>query len=482
MKKILKFLFVGCIVAMTSQGADAGSFKRGVSENQFQYKAQMEALAPGVSWYYNWGNTPSTYLANEESLEYIPMCWNGNYNANRIKEYCASHPEVKYLLGFNEPNFTAQANLTPQKAAELWPAVQNLAKECGLQLVAPALNYSPNPPYTDPMKWMDEFVAIVGLDAFDYMALHNYGGYEVMVDLCTRFHEKYGKPIWLTEFCYWPEEGNPNSTVSPQSQISVMVKSLRWLEQTDWIYRYAWFKAIGNSSSNKGPNYGLLKPGKGEDKRELSDQGYVYVYIGDFNPEVYHSVNEEVNASDFIDDQFCQLGKSGGEDKWPIEITGFTSGAWADYQFEIPKEDTYTITLNVSGYGEPDRFDPGLKISLLKDDKYELLASERNFSLPNAEDTYIDKNFTVKLPAGKQTIRIQDMNPYQPSGIRIRSIKVADASGVDIIMEDSGYDYGDEDVYSLQGIRIGKADRLELLPAGIYVVAGKKIVVSSKNK
>lgn len=225
-----------------------GSPKRGLSENQFAVEGQMKVFGDNVTWYYNWGNTPNRGLEdgvlNYEGIEYVPMCWNTNYNADAIREYCKNHPNTKYLLGFNEPNFTAQANMTPQQAADAWPAVQALAKELGLKLVAPALNYSPNAPYNQPTKWMDEFVALVGLDAFDYTAVHNYGGLGVMKTIAGDFHDKYGKDVWVTEFCLWPNEGKAGDKVTPEAQMASMAESLEWLETTPWIYRYAWFKAI----------------------------------------------------------------------------------------------------------------------------------------------------------------------------------------------------------------------------------------------
>lgn len=45
-------------IGLACSSSEAKSPKRGVSENQFQYKAQMEVLSPGVSWFYNWANTP----------------------------------------------------------------------------------------------------------------------------------------------------------------------------------------------------------------------------------------------------------------------------------------------------------------------------------------------------------------------------------------------------------------------------------------
>ena len=45
--------------------AAAKSPKRGLSENEFQFKAQMAAVAPGVSWFYNWGPELGRYIAKD---------------------------------------------------------------------------------------------------------------------------------------------------------------------------------------------------------------------------------------------------------------------------------------------------------------------------------------------------------------------------------------------------------------------------------
>ena len=48
---------------------------------------------------------------------------------------------MKYLLGFNEPNFKNQANMTPAQAVEVWPRLEAIAEEFGLGLVGLAVNY-----------------------------------------------------------------------------------------------------------------------------------------------------------------------------------------------------------------------------------------------------------------------------------------------------------------------------------------------------
>ena len=414
------------------------------------------------------------------------MCWNAYYDADAIRTYCAAHPEVKYLLGFNEPNFTNQANMTPEEAAAKWPDVRALADELGLQIVAPALNYSPNPPYQSPTRWMDEFVAIVGEDAFDFTAIHSYGGFGVLRDLATEFHNRYKKPVWVTEFCLWPDEGNPNAYVAPESQIASMIQSVEWLEKTDWIYRYAWFKAVGDSDAAKGPNYGLLIPGKAEDPRSLSQQGVVYVNMPDFDPDVYHPVSTTVGAGEFIAQDGILLGANNdpGANGAALEITRFNAGASVDYQFDIPESGDYTLLMRYSGVGEPVRFDPTIGVYTPAGEGDEATAVElsapQTLTLPGNDDTYMTAFFQMNLPAGHTTLRLVDTTPGRPSGIHISAIELRpglhDESGVGMTAADADR----IDVYSLQGFRVREAadaaDPLAGLPAGIYIARGKKII------
>ncbi len=482
MKKIFAAAALASLM-LGSVNADAKSFKRGVGENQFYFVGQMECLEPGVSWYYNWGNQPNQgtndQIINFKGFEYIPMCW-GNYSEEKIRNYCKSHPETKYLLGFNEPNFKAQSNMTPAQAAEKWPAVQALAKELNLKLVSPALNYSPDAPYQDPMKWMEEFVALVGNDAFDYVALHNYGGLGVMQDLCTKFHNRFGKDIWVTEWCNWPG-GAGNVYVAPTTQIQSMIQTVEWLEKTPWIYRYAWFKAVGAHDSKNQPNYGLEITKNGDGLRELSPQGWVYVYMTDFNPNVWNSVNTTVAASEYIASSGIMLGK--GENPAcpsPIEITQLNAGAYAQYQFEVPKAGDYKLVLSVSGQGEPVRFDPTFKINLVNADGTEgAELAKKKFTLSGDDTKYALEYFDITLPAGHQTIRISDANPYQPSGIHLSTLQLSEAAGIENVTVGNGNDL--VDVYTINGVKmrsaVAPANATTGLPAGLYIIGDKKVLV-----
>lgn len=121
----------------------------------------------GISWYYNWGAAPDQCLVStgavNTQVEYVPMTWgltdagaacdSGGVCFNdelSIERLAQSIPAgSRYLLGFNEPNFAHQSNLTPTAAANAWTYLERVADQRGLELVAPATNYCDPSPSVD---------------------------------------------------------------------------------------------------------------------------------------------------------------------------------------------------------------------------------------------------------------------------------------------------------------------------------------------
>lgn len=100
------------------------SSKRGICGDLALPQFDIPTIAEGVGWYYNWSsNCPSaTMLAllPKYDMTFLPMAWNNNYNAAAIRSYKEAQPEAQFLLAYNEPNLTDQANMTPAQAAEKW--------------------------------------------------------------------------------------------------------------------------------------------------------------------------------------------------------------------------------------------------------------------------------------------------------------------------------------------------------------------------
>ena len=329
------------------------SYKRGVSENNFTRAEEINSLARGVTWFYNWGNLPNSPIAGVvgpgTDMEYVPMIWSANFDEARLRAYLTEHPGVKYLLGYNEPNFRAQANMTPDSAAALWPIVEKTAEDFNLKLVAPALNYSgealSDGKVYQPNEWMDAFLAAYPEAHFDYLALHCYMNSNVgQINYVENFAKRYGKQVWLTEFCAW--EGNVDST----TQKRTMVQKIQDLELSPYVYRYAWFKAKG---SNSAPYYRLLinqnmlthEPPVGT----LSGAGKIYLNMSSFDTTYYWLPAQVIPAKDYVYSQSIAIDlNSDPASQQVLQINEFDVYARAEYLIEIPVDGKYDLRLRLS--------------------------------------------------------------------------------------------------------------------------------------
>jgi hypothetical protein len=162
-------LSLGTLLSGSPAQAQTKSSKRGLAYD-IKSVADLNVLAPGLSWWYNWSPAPNAAVVSTYpglGLDFVPMQWNKDLDGGAVTadKLAAKVPAgAKYLLGFNEPNFRYQANLTPTQAAALWPVLQDVAKRKNLKLVSPAVNYcgdcvSENGvTYYSPTQYLDAFL------------------------------------------------------------------------------------------------------------------------------------------------------------------------------------------------------------------------------------------------------------------------------------------------------------------------------------
>ncbi len=125
-----------------------------------------------------------------------------------------------------------------------------------------------------------------------------------------------------------------------------------------------------------------------------------------------------------------------------------------------------------SGQGEPVRFDPTLVFeSVDADGNGTALCQPQQFQLSGKDDVYTEAVFEFELPAGRQTLRMRDSNPFQPSGIHISTLRFDARSGVSDVL--AGEKATDQTVYSIDGRKVGT----ETPAPGIYIRGGRKFIV-----
>lgn len=334
-------------------GAMPKSAKRGVAFS-FSQVTDLPLMSPYISWDYNWGNTPTNDAAlwfDANEMDYCPMCWNGNYNADAIRAYVAAHPNTKYLMGFNEPNLTDQANMTPAQAAAIWSPVVALAKELNLKLVSPAMNYGTLAGYSDPIKWLDEFFAQPNVDINDIYAIsiHCYMSSTAAVQGYVERFEKYNKPIWLTEFCAWdPVPG------SVTTQMDYLCAVLNYLEANPRVERYAWFIPRAGSRVDSPPYMQLLTHDYPADLTEL---GKMYCWFSPMDKSVWLRANRPILAGEYVAVANNAMPVRPSTDKEVLQqaggtglmITNFAAGQKLTYQVYVPENST-KFTLRYCSY------------------------------------------------------------------------------------------------------------------------------------
>jgi len=260
----------GAPVTAPASGSGPGlgkSAKRGVAYD-LATEQDMDALAPGVSWWYDWGLRPNAGAPPDHAtrfrMDFIPMLW-GDFNDSQALAFLQAHPEIRHLLLLNEPNLVDQADLTPTQAAQLWPRYEAIAARTDVRLVGPAMTWGTMPGFADPVVWLDAFYAAYRTTngnrdpQIDYLGFHWYDyGLEGQLDRL----KKYGKPFWVTEFANW-HDGDGNAQVDTvEKQMAQMTEMVALCESRADVFRYAWF--TGRWTQGGDPHHTSLLAANGQ--------------------------------------------------------------------------------------------------------------------------------------------------------------------------------------------------------------------------
>jgi len=392
--RIFKYILIyGCIFLPFVMLAQTISQKRGLAYN-ISKTTDLSSLTQGVSWFYNWDIQPKSSIVNNYqtyNLDFVPMSWNGSFNQNTLKTFLQSHPKVKYLLGFNEPNFKSQANMKPSEAASQWKDLEIIADQYNLKLVSPAVNYCSTTDavtengitYTDPVQYLDDFFKACPNCRVDYIAVHCYMNYASALQSYIAKFKKYNKPIWLTEFCGW------ESGITPTIQRTLMVKAVDYLENDSAVFRYSWF----NSSNTGSPYMQILQ---GDTFGSLTEMGNIYVNMSSCDSSYYFNTGATIPA--------CQYRRMSGvlleqttDISGSIDVCDFTSGESLDYNVVIPSAGSYLFSFRVAAA-------TAASLTLLMDGKS---IGSQAIAPTGSFQTWLTQTNCFNLSSGNHTIRLQ---------------------------------------------------------------------------
>lgn len=234
-------LILACTSCAQKPQSTSQKLMKGISYRQLEPEGEectdLENL--NVSWYYNW--TPEPNCPKDENVAFIPMIWSEKYLVdNNSEKYLVPliGSDYEALLGYNEPNWLGQAEMTVDEALQYWPMLE----ETGLRLGSPATTGRSG------LDWTIEFIKGAKSRGYriDFLALHWYGdcsSTEGLKDFLD-YYDAFGMPMWLTEWSCYKQDMATNT--------SFLKKIMPVLESYEKLERYAWYSNRTTSESYAG--------------------------------------------------------------------------------------------------------------------------------------------------------------------------------------------------------------------------------------
>jgi hypothetical protein len=224
----------------------------------------------GASWSYSWGRQKSDvfpFMGHRHAFQ--PMQW-GNFNFTHgsnqgpleiLRGDLQSNPRPVHLMGFNEPDGAGQANMTVDAALSRWPRLEAMH----VPLVSPG-------PVNAPNAWLDEFIE--RCDGLGYrndaISMHWYKAPSsaALINDMQTVYQRYGRPVWLTEFSAVRWSGN--ATWTHADNYHFLAEFLWRAQSLPWLKRYALFHFRENAS---GPNQDANDPAAAPRSNSLRADG-----------------------------------------------------------------------------------------------------------------------------------------------------------------------------------------------------------------
>ncbi|SFD18380.1 glycosyl hydrolase [Flavobacterium phragmitis] len=470
---VLLFFLIFCVSAQSP--------KRGIAYG-YHSEADMLALKPGISWWYNWSPEPESALnANYQSLgvEFVPMAW-GKISDTDVQAFINKiKPGAKYLLAFNEPNFTDGARLTPQEAVNAWPNIEKIAAAKNLEIVSASPAYNGPNNYgniSDPVVWHNQFFQLCPNCKVDYIAFHTYDATASSVIGVTGLLKKYNRPLWITEFA--------NRVIQTADEKTAFMKQiLNSYENDPDIFRYSWFSGRVNPTWTDMLEGQLLSPTSGV----LRPIGTEYINVPYTAKKI--TVPGRITGNKHYRRKGTGLqatldGNTGQN------VCFINEGDWNEFILNVPDAGTYNMTLRVASPVNTGKFDILVNdIAVKTDETFPATGDWQTFAdkivngvpLPKGE-VYLkikfkanDINFNyIDVVAANLGIKDSDLEKNSitiyPNPVKNQSIlhiKSTETESVKLkVIDMNGKTVYSSDTYSTnQDIKIG--DRL---PKGVYII------------
>lgn len=166
---------------------------------------------------------------------------------------------TKAVMGFNEPDHTEQANLSPAAACSAWAEYMNpiAEKHPDVTIIGPSVTNGPPPMGLD---WLSNFHkqcpgAVVHATNIHFYDIYEAATIERFKAQVEKAYNEYQKPVWVTEFGL-----NPGSA-SPEQAADFLKDAMAYMDGTDHVAGYAWFM-VGSGENQLNTGTGLSALGE----------------------------------------------------------------------------------------------------------------------------------------------------------------------------------------------------------------------------
>lgn len=219
------------------------SSKRGAAYNDINTVSTLTS-AGTISWAYNWGMWLSGDLPS--NVEYVPMLWGAQDFTGWVTAIeTALSSGSNYILGFNEPDMSSQANMAPANAASYY--TQYITPYSGkAKLISPAVTSSSESGMG--LSWFTEFMDGCSSCGLTGLAVHWYGDsaedFESFITEAITTAQQYSlTEVWITEFAL---NADVNGVADEATTADFLNTVLSWLDSQSMVTRYSYFMCADN--------------------------------------------------------------------------------------------------------------------------------------------------------------------------------------------------------------------------------------------
>lgn len=215
-----------------------------------------------VSWAYNYYSVPNPDI--NPALAYIPMLWSSADDLTSVFEANVKTSVAEYgadaLLGFNEPDEcynSGQACMNVSEAVTAWKTyIEPLAGYEDILLGAPAVTNGGT-----GLPWLSQFLGNCTDCTVDFVPIHWYSSVYAFQYFQSYVNESHqaalaggvpGGKIWVTEFGMDSEYGTDSQYYNNTLIEEFIMEAVSWLDEQDYVERYAWFGDYEATSSFSG--------------------------------------------------------------------------------------------------------------------------------------------------------------------------------------------------------------------------------------